>query len=148
MVIQLLVNSSEANCLNKNLYSSVSLTGHMREDTPVSDPIFRIEYGNPSTHNYCYISEFHRYYFIREIVSLRTSLWELHLHVDVLMSFRNYIRASMAILEESTSSGINNYLNNDVWVTTVKDKTDILSFPNGFLNSGEYILITAGGLIS
>ena len=120
----------------------------MREDTPISDPVFRIEYTNPTSFNYCYIPEFNRYYFIREIVSLRTSIWELHLHVDVLMSFRNSIRASMVVLEESSVEGINNYLSNDVWVTTVKDKTDILEFPSGLLNNGEYILITAGGIVS
>lgn len=148
MIIKLCINSSEANCLNKKLYSGIQLTGSMREDTPISDPVFRIESNNPSSYNYCYIPEFSRYYFIREIVSLRTSLWELHLHVDVLMSFRNAIRASMVVLEESSIEGVNNYLNNDVWVTTVKDKTDIIQFPNGLLENGEYILITAGGVVS
>ena len=38
-----------------------------------------------------------------------------------------------------------NYLVSESWVSKVKTKTDILQFSNGLLDSGEYILITAGG---
>ena len=40
------------------------------------------------------------------------------------------------------------YMEGDVWQSTVKTKTDVISFPNGLLDSGEYILITSGGVVS
>ena len=53
----------------------------------------------------------------------------------------------MAIIDETTVTEISRYLKNDVWVATVKDRTEVINFPtSGFLNQGEYILITAGGL--
>lgn len=137
---------SEANHLIKKMYSSLTLSGSLREDTSVMNPVFRVEASNLSNYNYCYIPSFSRYYFIVDTHVLRTNLWEVSLHVDVLMSFANSIRTSMAIIEESSSAGASNYLPNNVWVPTVKDKTDIINFPNGLLEQGEYILITAGGI--
>ena len=39
--------------------------------------------------NYTYIPQLNRYYFITDIVAVSNKLWELHMHVDVLMSFKN-----------------------------------------------------------
>ena len=41
--------------------------------------------------NYIYIPEFNRYYFITDIVSVRTNMWRLNMHVDVLMSYKDSI---------------------------------------------------------
>ena len=38
--------------------------------------------------NYAKIDEFNRYYFISDIVSVRTNLWRLSLNCDVLMSYK------------------------------------------------------------
>ena len=43
------------------------------------------------------------------------------------------------------SNNFDNYLPDENLKTNVKTKTDILNFTNGFLESGEFILITAGG---
>ena len=42
--------------------------------------------------NYAYIDELHRYYFITDIISTSKDLFELRLHCDVLMSFRDEIK--------------------------------------------------------
>ena len=41
--------------------------------------------------NYVYIPEFNRYYFINDIISIRTNMWRLNMHVDVLMSYKDSI---------------------------------------------------------
>lgn len=146
MLIQLGVVQNEPNELIKQMYSANSLQGTLKGESPLMDPIIIIEHDNPAGYNYCHIAQFNRYYFVTEIVSVRNRIWELHLHVDVLMSFANYIRASYAIVSESSNADISNYISNDVWVATVKDKTDVLPFPQGFLEHGQYILITAGGI--
>lgn len=146
MQITLYKTGSERNALNKVLTNPVEFNGTLRNETSISDPIITLEYSSNITgYNYCYISEFERYYFINDIRSVRNNLWALHMHVDVLMSFKSSILASTVILAESTDTGKSNYLVNDVWVSTVKDKTDIINFSSGLLESGEYILITAGG---
>ena len=42
--------------------------------------------------NYAYIQDFNRYYTIIDIVSYRKNLWYIHLHVDVLMSYKKQIK--------------------------------------------------------
>lgn len=107
-----------------------------------------IEAVNPSTYNYCYISEFGRYYFINNITSVRNGLWKIDCSVDVLMSYKTSILNLNVIVSdlsygESTDS---TYVNGDQWITKVKSKTDVLVFPSGLLDDGEYILITSGGI--
>ena len=140
--------SSEPEKLIKDLDSSESLDGFLREESDVLSPSFRIQHVNPSLYNYAYIPHFHRYYYIDSVVSLRTNLWQLELHSDSLMSHAAAIKDSYVILSESASAGAMDYQANDAWVALEKDFTDILEFPQGFLDTGEYILITAGGVVS
>lgn len=139
--------SSEKNCMNKSISGGYTLQGSFREECSVSDPVFIIESDLTFTsYNYVYIPEFSRYYYIVNIVSKRTKLWELHLHVDVLMSFKKYLNSSRILLVESELTGASNYLNSSSWVSEVRRTTSVMSFPNGFSNDGEFILITAGGV--
>ena len=146
MNVTLCNNSSERNEINKSISIGYTFACTLRAETSVSDPAILLEYdGNLSQYNYCHIPDFQRYYYILDISSVRNNLWQIRCHVDVLMSFKNAILSSDAILEESTVTGISNYLSNDVWVATSKDKTSIIPFSSGLNSSGQYILITAGG---
>ena len=146
MNVTLCNNSSERNEINKTISNGETFICTLRSETSVSDPAILLEYnGNLSGYNYCYIPDFDRYYYITDITSVRNNLWMVKCHVDVLMSFKSAILSSVAILEESSVTGISNYLSNDVWCALSKDKTSIISFSNGLNSSGEYILITAGG---
>lgn len=146
MNITLANNSSERNEVNKNINTGPSFDCILRAETSVSDPVILLEYeGNLSAYNYCYISDFQRYYYIIDITSVRNNLWAIKCHVDVLMSFKSSILSSIAILDESSITGANKYLANDVWRALSKDKTHIIPFSSGLNSSGQYILITAGG---
>ena len=150
MDIVLYVNSSEKQAINKTISSGDTLTGALRDESSVINPSFLIQHTNPSGYNYCYISEFGRYYFITDIVSVRTNLWRINCTVDVLMSFKAQI-LNLNVTVSDVSSGESpdeTYMNGEQWQTTVKTKTDIISFSNGLLDSGEYILITSGGAVA
>ena len=148
MNIVLYVNSSEKQALNKTLSSALTLTGTLRGESSIISPTFNIEVTNPSGYNYCYISEFGRYYFIKNITSVRNGIWRIDCEVDVLMSFKAQILNLDVIVSDSTNEGSEPYFTGNVWQTTVKTKTDILNFSNGLLDDGEYILITSGGVVS
>ena len=151
MDIVLYQNVSEPNVVSKYIAEVMTLTGTLRDASSVTNPVIRIETNNPVSANYAYISEFGRYYYINDIISLRTNLWELHLKVDVLMSFATGIKASIAIVEETSLEGndrVNNYVTNNSFARLVKDKTDIVQFPEGFNTQPYFILITAGGIVS
>lgn len=150
MNITLYVNNSERQAISKNLSDGVTLTGSLRNESSVINPTILIETTNPSSYNYAYIPEFGRYYFITDMVSVRTNLWRISMSVDVLMSFQNQILnldvivSDLSIGEEKDST----YIEGEQWKATVKTKTDVITFPNGLLDNGEYILITSGGVVS
>lgn len=144
MDIYLYVNNSEKNKLNKTLTEEEQFTGTLRTKTSVVNPIIHLETENPTAYNYAYIPEFNRYYYITNMSVVRNNLWELSLTVDVLYSFRDYIKNCRVVISDY-ENGNTNYLMGDVWKNKVKEFTDIISFPSGLSNNGYFILITAGG---
>lgn len=145
MLIKFYNNTSEKNVLSKTLTNENIATGWLREESDIHAPVVTIDTVNISGYNYAYIPEFGRYYFISEITSVRTGFWRVSMVCDVLMSFRTYILNSYGIIDHTQTADISDYMRSDIWQTLVKDKTDIINFPNGLLTNGEYILITAGG---
>lgn len=145
MDITLYKNNSEKNKIRKNLSNEHTLSGTLRNESNVVNPAIIINIDNPTVYNYVYIPMFGRYYFITDYVSMRTGIWQINLKSDVLMSFKDSILNSRALIQNTQSVGKSDYLNGSNWVTNCKTKTDIISFSNGLLNNGEYILITAGG---
>lgn len=145
MDITLYKNNSEKNKIRKKLSNEHTLSGTLRNESNVVNPAIIINIDNPTVYNYVYIPMFGRYYFITDYVSMRTGIWQINLKSDVLMSFKDSILNSRALIQNTQSVGKSDYLNGSNWVTNCKTKTDIISFSNGLLNNGEYILITAGG---
>lgn len=145
MNITLYVNKSEKNKIGKNLTNDFSLSGTLRDVTNIINPVILIELNEINNYNYCYIPDFNRYYFITDITVIRTGLFAISLMVDVLESFKTDIKNLSVILLNTQNVGSNNYLPSQVFRNNVKSKTDILNFPNGLNDSGEFILITAGG---
>lgn len=145
MEITLYTNNSEKNKLEKSLSNAKKLSGKLREESSIVNPSILIQIENPSIFNYAYIPEFKRYYFITDAVSVRTDIWRISLHCDVLMSFKDELKATSVILSDTESTGATNYVMGEQWASTVKTATDIVAFPNTMNVSGDYILITAGG---
>ena len=147
MTIKLYKNNSERNVLNKNISDELVFHGVLRDSTSIKTPVIRFNGdGNIITRNYAYIPFFNRYYFITDIKSIRNEVWEISFLCDVLMSFKNDILNSNAVIDQTQEYDIYNYLSSDTFTASVKDKTDIINFSgSSLLSSGEYILITAGG---
>lgn len=141
---------SEPVVVDKFIAEVATLEGYLRNETSVTSPSIRIEGEFPADANYAYIPDFNRYYYIEDIEHYRNEIWFLSLVCDVLMSFKQGIRNSQVIVNETatTPAGGNKYLSNDAFVSTVKTKTDILNFPSGFDSAPEFILITAGGFVT
>lgn len=145
MNITLYVNKSEKNKIGKNLTNDLFISGTLKDATNIINPIILVELNEISNYNYCHIPNFNRYYFITDITVIRTGLYAISLLVDVLESFKTDIKNLSVILLNTQNSGVNNYLPSPVFRNNVKSKTDIINFPNGLNDSGEFILITAGG---
>ena len=145
MDIVLYFNESEKNKIDKKLSSEKTIHGELRDECSVISPIIRVEAESFPNYNYAYIKDFSRFYFIDSITAVSNTIYDITLSVDVLESFKSDIKKLRVILSDTEVTGANNYISGDQWVTNVKNFTDIIQFPSGLMESGEYILITAGG---
>lgn len=144
MIITLYTNSSEKNKIGKSLTAVDTLEGSIKGESSIINPVILIEYNDPTAFNYCYIDTFGRYYFVNDVVVVRNNLLRVSLTVDVLESFAAAILSQYVIVDKNTVD-FEKYLPDENLLSLVKTKTDIVNFPSGLLESGEFILITAGG---
>lgn len=146
MKVDLYINKSDNNVLNKTISKISSVNCIIKGAISFIAPNIILETDEDMNEiNYIYIEEFNRYYFIRDIIPMTGNRYAISCKVDVLESFKNEIKNINCILANTQLIGKDNYLPSDNWITKVKDKTDIINFPNGLSDNGEYILITAGG---
>ena len=143
--ISLFKTNSENNRVVKTLTDEKQLSGELRNQTSVLNPSIRIESAdNISTYNYAYISEFGRYYYITDIVSVRTNCWVVSLRCDVLMSYKDEIKTITGVVVRQESNP--NKLLVDRLERIQSDKEiDILYYPDAFSKNLKYVLVTAGG---
>ena len=145
MNIILYDNKSPKNKIGKTLVNANNITGTLRGETSTSNIQMLLNIVDLNPYNYMYIADFNKYYFITNIISVRTGLWLVNASIDVLESYKNEILQLNVILSDTESIGSKQYRNGGGWDVLVKDKTDIISFSDGLLPTGEFILITAGG---
>lgn len=143
MEIILYNNKSEKNKIGKDITLVATLTGSIKEPSSLIRPSIVIEYSDPTAFNYVYISQFGRYYYVSDVNILNTNILMISLVVDVLESFKTSILSQHVIIDKNQNV-FSNYLPDSNLLTLVKTKTDIINFNNGFLDNGEFILITAG----
>lgn len=152
MQIKLCVMQCESFRIDKTKYitKSFDIQGTLRNESSVIDPTIVIEKENlflsGVKYNYMYIKEFGRWYFINEIISIVNNIWEIHCHVDVLYSWMSDILNSYCIIDKTEDiSYADMYLDDGTFVMDSKKYSTIISYPNGFQESGNYILVAAGG---
>lgn len=147
MEIKLYKTSSPRKKLVKDLTDEITLVGTLRAQSSVMSPAFTVQDTSVVGYNYCYIPDFGRWYYINGIDALRANLYELSLGIDVLMTYAAEIRQNYAIVDKVENFGAAyNYINDASWVNTNRMKQSIINFATGFNESGEFILITAGGM--
>ena len=144
MTIKLYRNMSEEIAVTKNITDEITYTGNLRNESSVIDPVILIEAANLSDYNYAWIEEFHRFYFIRNIVSVRTGLWRLTMHVDVLSTYAGYIKDNNAIMSRN-SNVWNLYYQDEQFKILNYETIQTKAFGTSLTPSSNFVLITAGG---
>ena len=88
-------NSAEDIRVDKTNYLTYvgEINGTLRQSVNITKPVVDIEYSNVPNFNYVFIPQFNRYYYVSDITSISKNIWGISLTVDVLMSFKNTIRA-------------------------------------------------------
>lgn len=98
--------STEDNRVDKSseLSEGFTISGILKSATNIVDPVIRIEYEGYPTWNYAYVGAFNRFYFVTNIVSTHNNIWEVEMHCDVLMTYRDAIKTMPIRLARSNAS--------------------------------------------
>lgn len=141
-------NNSPKNKVTKDLTELFTLTGILREGTSMVNPTILVEKEIPPLFNYCYISEFYRYYFVETITNVNKKLWSISLHCDVLSTYWNNIKTCECIVNRNENKRINDLRDDELW-TTADSLYSVVKFPNTpfEVETGtdiRYVLVLAG----
>lgn len=138
-------NASDGRVINKNIMDEQLFQGEFCGYVDVMNPVARFENEEVLRYNYAYIPAFQRYYDIVNRTAYRDGAWEVTFAVDVLMSFRRDIMNLNVIADkQSMPNNGNEYIDDSSLVAENVMFQTVYNFQNGFNDSGEYILITAG----
>ena len=142
--LELYVNSSENNRLDKSLSSKGSYTFSFKDESSVFNPQVLIAAGNNlSDVNYAYISSLGRYYYVTEIILVRTDLYLDNLHTDVLMTWKSQIRNCSAVcLRQEVENNV--YLDDPEFKVYNNKEIDCYTFTSPFTKTLNFLLTVAG----
>ena len=142
MTINLYMNSTPPNFVNKAPTLVGIIDGVLRAPTSIIDPTIIIERESPTGFNYIQIPSFNRYYYVNGIVSQNNNLVAISCHVDVLMSYANQIPDFDAVIRRNENK-FNLYLDDGIFKAYQNTKHKIIKFPYGFTQY-SYVLALAG----
>ena len=114
MKIDLYKNTSEENEIEKIIVDKKTIEGTLKTTIDITDfsVIFNF-FEDWNNYNYVYIEKLKRYYFVESKRIINNSFVEYDLIEDVLMSFKDLIRAQNILLTESEiafNGSKNNYI--------------------------------------
>lgn len=137
-------NNSEKNKVDKTLTTIATMTGTLKNETSIIDPVifFEASLSDLKNCNYCTISEFGRSYFVNNIRSIRNGLVELTCHVDVLSTYKSQIRQQFAIIKRQQENW-NLYLNDGSFKVYQNPMVLTKQFPAGF-TAPSFVMAVAG----
>ena len=145
MEVKFFYNQSDARAINKRLIAGSEFSGQARDSCDVMNPVILFDNQGVLRYNYAYIEEFQRYYSVVNKTCFREGLWEIEFAVDVLMSFRNDIINLNVVVDKQSMQEIGNeYIDDGSLVAENVMFQTVYNFSNGFNDTAEYILITAG----
>lgn len=145
MQVQFSYNKSDERQIFKTLVTGVTLQGTLRDDSSIISPSILFQSSDVMRYNFCYIPEWQRYYFVRNVTSYRNNLYLVEMECDVLMSFKNDIANFEVVVDKQTmESNGDEYIDDGSLVCDNYMFNRVYNYSTGFNNSPEYILITAG----
>ena len=146
---------SDERMINKKLNEKFSFDKiNLKQDCSITHPVFILGKTSSSEpmdtvgwwrkFNYCFCSNLDRYYFIRNVIYLKTGLVELQCDVDPLMSFKDDILNSTQLVTRQENKQ-QKYLPDQSLPIHSQVKNEIRQFGNNIGGvESTIILITSG----
>lgn len=150
MTVTLYKNTSDKRNLNKVISEIKSVSATAKGEINIISPTLILEYFSIDF-NYCYISDFNRYYFVKSITLLTGQRVQIDLNIDVLMTYKEEIKnLTVNILRYEnieptfiTDSRIP--LFSDTVQKVIEFPENIFNLENPGENSKNFLLSVAGG---
>lgn len=144
MVVKLYKNLSDENTINPELTGEIVLNYDLVSPCSMGNPTFRITTNvDISLYNYCYLEEFHRYYFLSTPVKYRTGVYELSGNVDALNSFWSTYNEEEAVIERQEFE-YNWYLNDNMLQESNESFVQTIKLGEDFSQHIKYIAVVQG----
>ena len=150
MTITLYKNTSDKRNLNKVITEIKSVSATAKGEINIISPTLILEYFS-TDFNYCYISDFKRYYFVNSITLLTGQRVQINLSVDVLMTYKEDIKnLTVNVLryeniEPTFLSDSRIPLFSDTIQKVIEFPENIFNLENPPENSKNFLLTVAGG---
>ena len=142
MTITTYSNASEEHVLDKSLTKiNENVSVILKDDTDVINPTIIISNSISHNFNYIYISEFNRYYFVKNITRSQQRYY-IECQVDVLMSFNSDIK-SLNVIANRSSSYYNVYQTDQSIPFENRNVISTQPFSGGF--NGQSMLLAVNG---
>lgn len=145
--------SSPTNALDKTVSALATFNNCiLKSSCSILDPVIVIRTSDSNevkafkSCNYMYISEFGRYYFVNDVVSVRDNLFEVHGHVDVLKTYASEIRSNTAIIGRTALTSVGDYMLEDNVIKVRSDPHEAtILFSNSKAGGDDSLILVAAG---
>lgn len=143
MIIELYKNTSDNRVINKSItLINTYPNAVFKDDTDVVNPVLIFDGSfNFNNINYIHIPSLNRYYYIGDI-TLSQRRQYVSCHIDVLMTYKNYLLNKTVILSRSASAFNTMQIDRDM----PQDNENVITtlpFANSF--QGESLILTVAG---
>ena len=144
MTLTFYQNASDPRKLDKVITTLGDITNcAMRDVLDVENPIFRVASSAlPGSFNYCYCDYTGRYYYTEDPIEIRTGVYDIRCHSDVLMNVKAQLRAKSATVTRNENIS-NGYLIDGNYKAYAYRECITRQFPKE-MNNDSLILITVG----
>lgn len=133
--------TGERNRLNKVLSDGMTVTGNFNIEYDKISAKLKLAYDNSFDFNYCYISDFEKYYFIDNVTVFRNGFIICDISEDCITTYKDLILAATGTVVQSFNSG---YLQGANIPTTAKTTLKEYDFDDVFNHGGTYVMIANG----
>lgn len=134
MTVVTYTNHSPTNYVPKKLTEESTVTGILRAPSSVQTPTFMLQQVAVPTFNYCYLTEFGRYYYVTDITNFSTNLWAISLHCDPLQSFWTSVKQNQCIVGRNQFKRTADLKDDELWATA-DSLYSVQKFPNSPFSS-------------
>ena len=148
VAIDLYQYTGRENTVNKTLTTPTTIVGFMRESVNILQPVVRLQHTGTFNHNYCFVRELNRYYFITSYNVIDNNQIELRLRIDVLKTYEDVImEATGTVIERSDA---NKFISLSRSVVDARPNIEHIDFPKQdvFDRNGHIIMVTLNGKTS